>query len=145
MCSVYGSEWVHQFRKKKKRRNCILQNKQLYILACGGLALNRTLVVLHRYRMFTFILCLVWLMFGMLIQHFSTSLGCFFFQWHSLFNKGLDNIQWASFISDVHTNFRIISRRVPGFEISFPCGVWGRGWTTCLLFRHMFFINLSNK
>ena len=44
---------------------------------------SATLVVL--YRMFTFIMCLIWLMFGMLFPHLSNSLGCFcprtFFYW----------------------------------------------------------------
>ena len=34
-----------------------------------------TLVVL--YRMFTFIMCLIWLIFGILFLHLSTSVGCF--------------------------------------------------------------------
>ena len=49
------------------------------------------------------------------------------------FNNGLNNIQWASYISDLRTRLRIISRRVPGFVTGSACGVWGREWTTCLL------------
>ena len=59
----------------------------------------RTMVVL--YRMFTFIMCLIWLIFRTLFITLSTSLGCFrrriFF-----FNNGLDNSEWASFISNLH-------------------------------------------
>ena len=52
----------------------------------------------------------------------------------SFLNNGLDNTEWASFILDLHTKFRMISREVPGFAYGSPCGVWGRGWTTCPLF-----------
>ena len=53
---------------------------------------------------------------------------------HSFLNNGFDNTEWASFISDLHVKLRIISRGVPGFATASPCGVWGHGWTTCLLF-----------
>ena len=33
----------------------------------------------------------------------------------------------------LHAILRIISRGVSGLAIDSPCGVWGRGWTTCLL------------
>ena len=33
----------------------------------------------------------------------------------------------------LHAILRIISRGVSGLATDFPCGVWGRGWTTCLL------------
>ena len=45
-------------------------------------------------------------------------------------NNGLHNTVWASFISDLHTKFRIISRGVPCFATGSPCG---RGRTTRLL------------
>ena len=45
-----------------------------------------------------------------------------------------DNIQLDSFISGLYTVLRIISRRDSGFTTSSPCGVWGCGWTTCLLY-----------
>ena len=47
-----------------------------------------------------------------------------------IFNNGLDNIQWASFISDSHTKLSTISRRLPRFAIGSTFGVSGRGWTT---------------
>ena len=40
----------------------------------------------------------------------------------------------ASIISNLHAKLRIIGRRVPGFATGSHCGVWGRGWTTCLLY-----------
>ena len=33
----------------------------------------------------------------------------------------------------LHGILRIISRGVSGLATDYPCGVWGRGWTTCLL------------
>ena len=33
----------------------------------------------------------------------------------------------------LHAILRIISRCVSGLATDSPCGVWGRGWTTCLL------------
>ena len=33
----------------------------------------------------------------------------------------------------LHAILRIISRGVSGIATDSPCGVWGRGWTTCLL------------
>ena len=38
------------------------------------------------------------------------------------------------FLSNLHTNLRIISRSVTGLVTDSPCGVWGCGWATCLLF-----------
>ena len=35
--------------------------------------------------------------------------------------------------SMLHAILRIISRGVSGLATDSPCGVWGRGWTTCLL------------
>ena len=34
---------------------------------------------------------------------------------HSFLNNGLDSIQWASFISDLHTKLSIINMRIPDF------------------------------
>ena len=34
----------------------------------------------------------------------------------------------------LHAILRIISRGVSGLATDSPCGVWGRGWTTCLLY-----------
>ena len=50
------------------------------------------------------------------------------------FYNGLDNTEWASFISDLHTKLRTIGRGIPGFAIASPCGAWGCGWTICLLY-----------
>ena len=33
----------------------------------------------------------------------------------------------------LHAILRIISRGVSGLATDSPCGIWGRGWTTCLL------------
>ena len=33
----------------------------------------------------------------------------------------------------LHAILRIITRGVSGWATDSPCGVWGRGWTTCLL------------
>ena len=33
----------------------------------------------------------------------------------------------------LHAVLRMISRGVSGLAADSPCGVWGRGWTTCLL------------
>ena len=49
-------------------------------------------------------------------------------------NNGLDNAEWASFNSDLQTKLGIISRGVPGFATGSPYSVWGREWTTCLLY-----------
>ena len=59
----------------------------------------RTLVVL--YRMFTFIMCLIWLMSEILCLYSSTSLGCFC-QLKFVLNNGLDNIQRACFICQIN-------------------------------------------
>ena len=48
--------------------------------------------------------------------------------------NGLDKIPGTSLIWDLHTILRIISRGVPGLATVCPFGVWGRGWTTCLLY-----------
>ena len=39
----------------------------------------------------------------------------------------------------LHAILRIISRGVSGLATDSPCGVWGRGWTTCLLHDSPFF------
>ena len=41
--------------------------------------------------------------------------------------------------SRLHAILRIISRGVSGLATDSPCGVWGRGWTTCLLHDIPFF------
>ena len=44
-----------------------------------------------------------------------------------ILNKGLDKIQWASFISHLHAKLRIVSWKVPGFASCSPCSVWSHG------------------
>ena len=85
------------------------------------------------YWMLTLIMRPILLMFGILFLHLSTSHGCF--RPRSFFlNNGLDNTEWASLISDLHTKLRITSMGVPEFATGFPCYVCGRGWTICLLY-----------
>ena len=83
-------------------------------------------------------MCLIWLMFGILFLHLSTSLGCLCPQTFFL-NSGLDKYipiyrQWAFFISDLYTKIRLISRSVSGFATGSSCGIWDRGWNTCRLY-----------
>ena len=70
------------------------------------------------------------LMYGILFLYLSTSLG-YFYPREFFLDNGLDNLPRTSFMSDSHTILRIISRSVPG---DFPCSVWGREWTTRLLY-----------
>ena len=64
--------------------------------------------------------------------HMSASLGCFHPRTFILKN-GFDYFPWTSIISYLHTMLKIISRGVSRFVTDSPCGVWGSGWTTCLL------------
>ena len=75
------------------------------------------------------LLVLYWLMFGMLFIFLTTSLGCFV---HGLCfsNNGLNKLPWTSYL---HAILRIICRGDSGLTTDSPCGVWFRGWTTCLL------------
>ena len=71
----------------------------------------------------------VWILF----LYLSSSLGCF--RPRTLFsNNGLNNTEWAPFLSGLHTKHMIIYRVFPGFATCPPCGVWCRGWTTCLMY-----------
>ena len=45
-------------------------------------------------------------------------------------NKGLNKLPWTSYF---HVMLGIVGRGVSGLTIDSHCGVWGRGWTTCLL------------
>ena len=47
-----------------------------------------------------------------------------------LSNSGLNKLPWTSCL---HAILRIISRVVSGLACDSSYGVWGRGWTTCLL------------
>ena len=47
---------------------------------------------------------------------------------------GLDNTEWAYFLSDLHTKLIRAHRRVPGFATGSPCGAWGRGWNICVMY-----------
>ena len=62
----------------------------------------------------------------------SISLGCFY-SWTFFLNNRLGMLPWQSVVPDLHTKLRIISKSVSGLATDFPCSVWGRGWTTCLL------------
>ena len=63
----------------------------------------------------------------------SASQGCFCPQ--KVFSKNwLDRLTRTSFIIYLYTKLTIISKGVPGLATDSPCGVWGRGWTTCLLY-----------
>ena len=64
---------------------------------------------------------------------------CFYFQpppwdvfvhWLCFSNNGLSKLQWTSYL---HAILRIISRGVSDLATDSLCGVWGRGWSTCLL------------
>ena len=73
-----------------------------------------------------------WLMYGILFLRLSTSLGCFCPQ--TFFSQnGLDKLVKTSFMSDLYTKLRIISRSVPGLVTDSPCSVWGFKQTSCLL------------
>ena len=77
----------------------------------GGMALDslypfRTLVVV--FWMFTFIMCLIWLMSGYCFYIYPTPLDVST-HGHSFVNNELDNREWASFISDLYTKLRISS------------------------------------
>ena len=43
----------------------------------------------------------------------------------------------------LHAILRIISRGVSGLSTDSPCGVWGHGWTTCLLHDSPFSAHIS--
>ena len=46
----------------------------------------------------------------------------------------------------LHAILRIISRGVSGLATDSPCGVWGRGWTTCLLHDSpLFWLTFQNE
>ena len=49
-------------------------------------------------------------------------------------NNRFDDIQLVPFISDLHTALRIVRRSILGFATGSACGVWGRRWTTYLLY-----------
>ena len=93
------------------------------VVACP----SRALVVL--YRMLTIFACYVLTYVWDAVSILTTSLGCFF---HGICfsNNGLNKLPWTSYL---HVILRIISRDVSVLATDFPCGVWGRGWTTCLL------------
>ena len=69
----------------------------------------RTVVVI--YRMFTFVMCLIGFIFGILFLHLSTSFG-YFCPLTFFLNNRLDSKQLAPFISDLPTKHRVISRGV---------------------------------
>ena len=95
---------------------------------------SRALVVL--YRMLTIFACYVLtFMFGMLFLFLATS--------HRMFlstDFAFRTTDWTCCHGPhLHAILRIISRGVSGLVTDSPCGVWGRGWTTCLLHDSPFF------
>ena len=74
------------------------------------------------------LLVMYWLMFGMLFLSLTTSLW-FFVHGLCFSNNGLNKVPWTSYL---HAILRIIRRDVSGLATDSSCGVWGRGWTTCL-------------
>ena len=68
-------------------------------------------------------------MFGMLFLFVTTSLGCFC---PRIFAFRITD--WTCYHGHhLHVILRIISRGVSGLATDSPSGVWGRGWTACLL------------
>ena len=57
---------------------------------------------------------------------------------NSFSNNGLGNIQWTSLISNLYTEFIIISREVSGFANGPPYDVGGNEWTICQLYDGLF-------
>ena len=115
---------------------CILDiGRNVYLCVCwwgkGWLVVacpSRALVVL--YQMFTIFACYVLtFMFGRLLLFLTTFLWCFVHGF-CFSNNGLNKLPWTSYL---HAILRIISRGVSGLATDSPCGVWGHGWTTCLL------------
>ena len=78
-------------------------------------------------------MCQIWLMSGWCFYIYPPPLGVSV-HGHSFLNNGLDNTEWDSLISDLYSKLRIISRGVLSFDTGSPCGVWGRGWITRLLY-----------
>ena len=99
-----------------------------YVSADGGRDCpSRALAVL--YRMFTIFACYVLTYVWDAVSILTTSLGCFFVHRLCFSNNGLNKLPWTSYL---HAILRIISRGASGLVADSPCGVWGRGWTTCL-------------
>ena len=86
-------------------------------------------VLVVPYRMLTIFACYVLIfMFWMLFFILTTSLWCFV---HGFYFRITD---WTCCHGPhLHAMLRIISRDVSGLAADSPCGVWGRGCTTCLL------------
>ena len=80
-----------------------------------------------------YLLNMKYLMYGLLFLQLSISLGCFCL-WTFFLKNGLDQFPWTSYILYLQIILsRRIIRSVSGLTTYSPCGVWGRGWTTCLL------------
>ena len=95
------------------------------VVACP----SQTLVVLH--RMLTIFACYVLtFMFGTLFLFFNNHLPRMFLSTDFAFRI----MDWTCCHGPyLHAIIRIISRGVSSLATDSPCGVWGRGWTTCLL------------
>ena len=75
-----------------------------------------------------------WFLYGTLFLHISTSQGCFGAR-TIITKKQIAQVTSDLFhIRDLQTIIKIISRGVAGVATDYPCSVWGRGWTTCLLY-----------
>ena len=76
---------------------------------------------------------------SLLVMYWLLCLGyCFYFNHlHMMFlstDFAFRITDWTSCHGPhLHAILRIISRGVSGLATDSPCGVWGRGWTTCLL------------
>ena len=84
-------------------------------------------------RYWQYLLNMKWLMYGIRFLQLFVSLRCFYpraFYW----KNGLGKLPWKSFISDVHTKIRMISRSIPVITTDSTYGVWGCGLTTGLLY-----------
>ena len=95
----------------------------------------RTLVVV--YQMFTFITCLIWLMSGYCFHIYPPPLDASVQRYSFLKTNWI--IQKGPPLYQIYILNRIISRGVTSFATGSHCGVWGRGWTTCL---HLFLVSL---
>ena len=101
-------------------------------MACGWPALSGHWLPIT--GCWQYLVGVLWLMFGLLFLHLCTFLGCFCPRTLVFLNNGLGKLPWTSSISYLYAKLRIINRNVSGLATDSPCNVWGRGWTTRLLF-----------
>ena len=99
-----------------------------HVVACGGLPFSGTgcpIPDVDNLCLLCIDLCL-----GCCFYFQPLPYGVFFVHGLCFSNNGLNKLPWISYL---HAILRIISRGVSGLATDSPCGVWGRGWTTCLL------------